>query len=93
MRSLLVARVLLLSTICIVSVAWPGVVAVQAQTPLHPEPVGFRCSLDRKVWVNSRSRVYQLHGERYYGSTINGVYLCEGQARAEGDRRETRNGQ
>ena len=63
-----------------------------AQTVHHPEPAGFACPSDQKVWVNTRSGIFHLAGERYYGSTKQGKYVCEKAAKAEGDR-ETRNGQ
>lgn len=63
-----------------------------AQTVHHPEPAHFSCPHDQKVWVNTRSGVYHLAGERYYGSTKEGNYMCEKAAQLEGDR-ETRNGQ
>ena len=50
------------------------------------------CPGDRKVWVNTRTGVYHLEGERWYGRTKQGQFECEKAAIAEGDR-ETRNGQ
>ena len=44
------------------------------------------------VWVNTRSGVYHYRGERYFGSTKRGKFMCEKAARAEGDR-PTKNGQ
>ena len=66
--------------------------AAYAQTAHHPEPSGFACPGDQKVWVNTRSGIYHLSGERYYGSTKQGRYSCKKAADSEGDR-ETRNGQ
>lgn len=67
-------------------------VPASAQTVHHLEPAGFVCPSDQKVWVNTRSGIFHLAGERYYGSTKQGKYICEKAAKAEGDR-ETRNGQ
>ena len=53
---------------------------------------GASCPGDRKVWVNTRTGVYHLEGERWYGRTKQGQFECERAAIAEGDR-ETRNGQ
>jgi hypothetical protein len=53
---------------------------------------GISCPGDRVVWVNTRSGVYYLEGERWFGRTRQGLYECEKAALAEGDR-ETRNGQ
>lgn len=53
---------------------------------------GISCPGDRVVWVNTKSGVYHLEGERWFGRTKRGAYECEKAAQAEGDR-ETRNGQ
>jgi hypothetical protein len=53
---------------------------------------GISCPGDRVVWVNTKSGVYHLEGERWFGRTKSGQYECEKAAKAEGDR-ETRNGQ
>jgi hypothetical protein len=63
-----------------------------AQTPVHQPPAGMTCPLDKVVWVNTRSHVYHLKGERYFGSTKEGKFICEHDADKEGDRL-TRNGQ
>ena len=78
-------RTLLLVAPFTFSVAW-------AQTPLHTVPAGLTCPADVIVWVNTRSGVYHFAGERYYGSTKNGKFMCEKDARAEGNR-PTKNGQ
>jgi hypothetical protein len=44
------------------------------------------------VWVNLPTGVYHYAGERWYGNTKNGAYMCEREAKAVGDR-ATRNGQ
>jgi len=50
-----------------------------------------RCPSDTIVWVNNISHVYHYnvvssHGRHYYGSTEEGAYMCEADARAAGDR-------
>jgi len=50
------------------------------------------CPGDKVVWVNTHSGVYHFRGERDFGNTKSGKYLCEKAADAEGDR-PTRNGQ
>ncbi len=66
--------------------------AAVGQTPSYAPPPALACHGDRVVWVNTRSRVYQYQGERYFGSTAHGRFMCETDARREGDR-PTRNGQ
>jgi hypothetical protein len=50
------------------------------------------CPTDAVVWVNTKTGVYHLKGERWYGATKQGAYVCRKEADAEGDRM-TRNGQ
>jgi hypothetical protein len=50
------------------------------------------CPNDIVVWVNTKTGVYHLKGERWYGATKDGAYVCRKEADAEGDR-VTRNGQ
>jgi hypothetical protein len=38
------------------------------------------------VWVTLKSGVYHFAGTRYYGSTKNGAYMCEGDTAAAGMR-------
>lgn len=63
-----------------------------AQTPTHQPPAGMSCPGDKVVWVNTRSGVYHFQGERYFGSTKQGKFMCERDADRKGDR-PTRNGQ
>jgi hypothetical protein len=53
---------------------------------------GISCPGDRVVWVNAKTGVYHLEGERWFGRTAAEQYECEKAAKADGDR-ETRNGQ
>jgi hypothetical protein len=69
-----------------------GISAAQAQTPNHTPPAGMTCPGDKLVWVNTRSHIYHFKGERYFGSTKEGKFICERDADKEGDR-PTRNGQ
>lgn len=50
------------------------------QTPTQPTVT------DTRVWVNTRSRVYHCPGTRYYGTTKNGVFMSQQEARAKGYR-------
>ena len=63
-----------------------------AQAAHRVETTGLSCPGDQKVWVNTRTGIYHLQGERWYGNTKQGQYICKKSADAEGDR-ETRNGQ
>ncbi len=63
-----------------------------AQTPVHHPPAGMSCPGDQVVWVNTRSGIFHFKGERYFGSTQVGKFMCEKTALGEGDR-PTRNGQ
>ncbi len=51
-----------------------------------------QCPKDAVVWLNTRSGVYHLKGERWYGNTEHGAYVCQKEANLAGYR-ETRNGQ
>lgn len=79
------------ATILLICVAIAGVPAL-AQTHVQQPPAGMACPGDKIVWVNTRSHVYHFQGERYFGSTRQGKFICEHDADREGDR-PTRNGQ
>ena len=42
-----------------------------------------KCLGDRIVWVNTNSGIYHYQGERYFGSTQHGEFLCEHEANAK----------
>jgi hypothetical protein len=50
------------------------------------------CPKDTVVWLNLPSGIYHFKGERWYGNTKNGAFVCEEEAEKAGDR-ATRNGQ
>jgi hypothetical protein len=50
------------------------------------------CPADTVVWVNLPSGIYHFKGERWYGNTRSGAYVCQREADRAGDR-ATRNGQ
>lgn len=50
------------------------------------------CPNDTVVWLNTRSGIYHFQGERWYGRTKDGAYICRKDADRMGDR-ATRNGQ
>jgi hypothetical protein len=57
-----------------------------------PDQAQAHCPSDVVVWLNTASGVWHYAGERWYGNTENGAYVCEEEAAAAGDR-ATRNGQ
>lgn len=67
--------------------------------PQHP-PAEFpseqqaqqHCPTDTVVWLNLPTGIYHFRGERWYGRTRSGAYVCEKEADQAGDR-ATRNGQ
>ena len=40
------------------------------------------CPTDTVVWVNTKSHKYHFAGNRSFGSTKHGAYMCEGDAKA-----------
>lgn len=45
-----------------------------------------RCPGATVVWANTNSRIYHFAGNRNYGNTKSGAYMCESDAQAEGIR-------
>src|SRR5579872_1762790 len=41
------------------------------------------CPNDTVVWLNTRTGIYHLKGERWYGRTKHGAYVCKKEARSE----------
>jgi hypothetical protein len=44
------------------------------------------CPRDVVVWLNIPSGIYHYKGERWYGRTKHGAFVCEKEAIAAGDR-------
>jgi hypothetical protein len=44
------------------------------------------CPSDIVVWLNTKSGIYHFRGNRNYGNTKQGTYMCEASAKAAGDR-------
>ena len=61
-------------------------------TPDSQPATELECKNDIVVWLNTNSGIYHLKGERWYGRTKNGEYICKKDAERAG-KRETRNGQ
>jgi hypothetical protein len=47
-----------------------------------------RCPADQIVWANNgkKSKIYHLAGDKYYGKTRHGAYMCQKDSEAEGFR-------
>jgi hypothetical protein len=50
------------------------------------------CPKDTVVWLNLPSMIWHYKGQRWYGNTNHGAYVCEKEAAAAGAR-ATRNGE
>jgi hypothetical protein len=50
------------------------------------------CPGDSVVWLNLPTGVFHFKGQRWYGRTKNGAFVCQKEAVKEGDR-GTKNGQ
>jgi hypothetical protein len=50
------------------------------------------CPKDTVVWLNLPTKIWHYKGQRWYGNTKNGAYVCEKEAATSGAR-ATRNGE
>jgi hypothetical protein len=50
------------------------------------------CPYDTVVWLNLPTMIWHSKGQRWYGNTKHGAYVCEKEA-AAGGARGTRNGE
>jgi hypothetical protein len=71
-------------------VLWFGLASATAPAPQHVFPTedtaqGF-CPADTVVWLNTSTGVYHFKGQKKYGNTKNGAYVCTHEADAAGDR-------
>jgi hypothetical protein len=65
----------------------PPVVAAATLTYFATEHAAqVHCPRDVVVWLNIPSGIYHYRGERWYGRTKHGAYVCEREAAAAGDR-------
>jgi hypothetical protein len=71
-----------------------GISDAASAPPLFPteQQAQRHCPADVVVWLNLPSGVYHFKGQRWYGATKSGAFVCKGEADAAGDR-ATRNGQ
>jgi hypothetical protein len=78
------------------SIASPGTSLIaQASMPqlfAAEDAAQAHCPRDIVVWLNVPSGIYHYQGERWYGRTKHGAYVCEKEAIAAGDR-ASENGQ
>lgn len=83
MRHFLTAAVAL----AVISVAG---LAQASQQPAKPIPNQFKtedeakahCPGDQVVWATAGHKVYRLPGDKYYGKTKRGAYMCQADANA-----------
>jgi hypothetical protein len=75
----------------LLSVSFTSTSFAQAQFPTEQQAQQ-HCPKDTVVWVNLPTGVYHFKGERWYGTTKSGAFVCEKEADQAGDR-ATRNGQ
>lgn len=83
MRALLVS-----TTLAILLLA--GAPAIEAANSLSlytsADQAQQHCPHDTVVWLNLPTRVYHFKGQRWYGRTKNGAYVCKTEADAAGAR-------
>src|SRR5580700_8645206 len=81
----------LLSALAAMALLLPGVVIAATPTaPLTTYPTAQdaqqHCPEDLVVWLDSPTRTYHYRGQRWYGSTKNGTYVCRNEAKNAGMR-------
>ena len=54
-----------------------------AMTAAAPIPPDLKCA-DAIVWVNLSTKAYHLSGDKFYGLTKHGEYMCESTAQSKG---------
>ncbi len=82
-------RVLLFTTLLLLGLAGSPLSGVSAgQPPLFPteHAAQLHCPTDTVVWLNIPSGIYHLKGQRWYGRTKSGAYVCKQEAITAGDR-------
>ena len=85
-----VARILVL--LCLWVVPIQVLAAGQAATFATEQLAQQHCPRDIVVWLNLPTGIYHFKGQRWYGRTKNGAFVCQREADNAGDR-ATRNGQ
>ncbi|MGP6156659.1 MAG: hypothetical protein ACLPYS_03910 [Vulcanimicrobiaceae bacterium] len=70
-------RLILCAMTALFSLAAPAIAQTAGQQP--------SCAAgDPVVWGNTNSKVYHVQGDKYFGNTKNGQYLCQSKAAAAG---------
>jgi hypothetical protein len=77
------------ATLAMLALSSPGYAQTKFATELQAQQ---HCPNDVVVWLNLPTGIYHMKGERWYGRTKNGAYVCEREADQAGDR-ETHNEQ
>jgi hypothetical protein len=86
------AKIVLLAYVLFLTSIFPSNAAPPAQHfQLEPEAQR-HCPKDTVVWVNTKTGIYHLRGERWYGRTKDGAYVYRKEADTGGDQM-TRKGQ
>ena len=75
----------------VAALAFSSPVFAQAEFPTEQQARA-HCPNDVVVWLNLPTGIYHFKGERWYGRTNNGAFVCRKEADQAGDR-ATRNGQ
>ena len=85
----------LLSALALLALLLPGFAAsTEPKAPLANYPTAQEaqqhCTDDLVVWLDPPTRTYHYRGQRWYGSTKSGAYVCRNEANKAG-MRATRN--
>lgn len=82
-RALILATILFVTLVCN-----PLSVSGAGQPALFPteQAAQSHCPADVVVWLNIPSGIYHLKGQRWYGRTKSGAYVCKQEADKAGDR-------
>jgi hypothetical protein len=74
-----------LSSLALMTLLLPGfAIAAPSAEPLANFPTAQEaqqnCPTDLVVWLDIPTRTYHYRGQRWYGSTKNGAYVCRNEA-------------
>jgi hypothetical protein len=73
--------------IAVLLLALPVAAGAAAQPTLYPSESAARqaCPNDIVVWLNTKSGFYHYKGQKWYGTTTVGAYVCKAEADGAGD--------